>query len=660
MYRTGDLGKWREDGQIDFLGRNDLQVKVRGFRIELGEIEARLVEHGGVKEAVVVAREEAGREKQLVAYYTVKTEVSVGKGVGAGAGAAAAAVAVAGAEELSAYLAEKLPEYMVPAAYVRLEKLPQTANGKLDRKALPAPEGDAYGERVYEAPVGEIETAVAGMWAEVLKVKQVGRQDNFFTLGGHSLLAVRVIARLRQALEVETGISDLFARPVLHEFVRGLERGAQSQLPAIMRVEHRERARLSFAQQRLWFLAQMAGGSEAYHIALRVQLRGRLDKAALKQALNRLVERHEALRTTFAMIDGEPQQRISALEESDFHLLEHDLRRSQDAKGEQEGLIAEEGRTSFDLEAGPVIRGRLIRQAEEDHALLITMHHIVSDAWSMGVLFNELSALYGAFARGEKDPLPELPVQYADYAEWQRRWMEGEVLAQQAEYWKQNLRGAPEVLELPADHPRPEQQSYAGALMRVGLNEQLTAGLKELSARHGTTLYMTLLAGWMALLSRLSGQQDVVVGTPVANRGHVEIERLIGFFVNTLVMRVDVSGKPTVGEVLERVKHQAIAAQQHQDIPFEQIVETVQPVRSLAHSPLFQVLFAWQNAEEGKLELPGLKIEPLKLGSNGVAKFDMSLSLQQSGESIAGMVEYATSLYEPGTVERYLGYYRRL
>jgi amino acid adenylation domain-containing protein len=424
--------------------------------------------------------------------------------------------------------------------------------------------------------------------------------------------------------------------------------------------EGRENLPLSFAQQRLWFLAQMEGGSKASHMPLGVRLRGRLDREALKQALDRIVARHEALRTTFVMVEGEPLQQIAPVDQSCFHLLEHDVREHGDAQGELERLMAEEARAEFDLQAGPLIRGRLIRVAEEEHWLLITMQHIVSDGWSMGMLFKELSVLYGAYVRGEQDPLPELAVQYADYAVWQRKWMEGEVLQQQAEYWRENLEGMPELLELPADRVRPARQDYAGAVVELVLKEKLTAGLKELSVRHGTTLYMTLLAGWAVLLGRLSGQQDVVIGTPVANRGRVEIESLIGFFVNTLVLRVDVSGRPTVGEVLERVKRQAIEAQQHQDIPFEQVVELVQPVRSLAHSPLFQVMFAWQDVAEGTSELPGLEVGPLQFLPNLASEFDLTVSLQESGGCIEGGVEYATALFEAKTVERYVGYFTRL
>jgi len=657
MYRTGDLGRWLADGNIEFLGRNDGQVKIRGFRIELGEIEARLAEHAGVREAVVVAREDEPGVKRLVAYYTCAAVSGEGEREKTEEAGAAAEV---GAEILRTHLSARLPEYMVPAAYVQLESLPLTANGKLDRRALPAPDTDAYTVREYEAPVGEMETKLAEIWAEVLKVERVGRQDNFFALGGHSLLAVRVIARLRQALGLEVRISDLFARPVLNDFARVVESAKKSHLPAITHAERGERVPLSFAQQRLWFLAQMQAGGKAYHIPLGVRLHGNLDKAVLKRALDRIVARHEALRTTFESAESAPQQRIAPVEESRFLLLEHDLRGRQDAQDEMEHLMAEEAGAVFDLEAGSLIRGRLVQLDEEEHSLLITMHHIVSDGWSMGILFGELSTLYGAYVRGEKDPLPELPVQYADYAVWQRKWMEGEILEQQAEYWRKNLEGAPELLELPADRARPAQRDYIGAVVPVTLNQRLTAGLKKLSARHGTTLYMTLLAGWAVLLERLSGQQDVVIGTTVANRGRVEIESLIGFFVNTLVMRVDLSGRPTVGEALARVKQQAIAAQQHQDIPFEQVVELVQPVRSLAHSPLFQVTFSLQDAPQGKLELDGLQVGPLTSGPDALSKFDLATSFQEAGGRIVGGILFATALYERVTIERYASYFCRL
>ncbi|HZD07452.1 MAG TPA: condensation domain-containing protein, partial [Candidatus Limnocylindrales bacterium] len=341
-------------------------------------------------------------------------------------------------------------------------------------------------------------------------------------------------------------------------------------------------------------------------------------------------------------------------------LLEHDLRGQNDVEAELAALRGLEAGASFDLQAGPLIRGRLIRLGENEYALLVTMHHIVSDGWSMGVLVRELNALYGAYRRGEADPLPDLEIQYADYAVWQRQWIEGDILQQQASYWKTTLAGAPALLELPTDHPRPIRQDFVGGFVELVLDEQLTAALKNLSRRQGTTLYMTLLAGWAILLARLSGQQDVVIGSPVANRGRAEIENLIGFFVNTLALRLDLSGSPSISELLEQTKAQSLAAQRHQDIPFEQVVELAEPARSLAHSPLFQVMFAWQNAAEARLELPGLEVQPLPSVSHRVAKFDLTLQLQEVGDTIGGFIEYTSALFEAASVHRYIGYFLAL
>jgi amino acid adenylation domain-containing protein len=646
LYRTGDLARWRADGTLEFLARNDHQVKVRGFRIEPGEIEARLAEHAGVREAVVLVREDASGEKRLVAYV-------------AGDG-------TAGADVLRAHLAERLPEYMVPAAYVRVETLPLTPNGKLDRKALPAPDGDAFAARGYEAPSGKVEEAVAAIWAELLGVERVGRYDHFFELGGHSLLAVRVVSRVRQALGVEVSPRDVFERPVLAHFARGLQGAAQAEATAIVPVERSGPLPLSFAQQRLWFIEQMERVGSTYHIPMGLRLRGELDRGALVRSLDRIVARHEALRTSFPAVDGEPAQHVAPVEESGFRLVEHDLRSSAEAEDELRRLVRDEAGARFDLEHGPLFRGRLVRMAADDHVLLLTMHHIVSDGWSAGVLFRELGALYAAFTRGEPDPLPPLPVQYADYAVWHRRWVEGPVLEAQAQYWTERLAGAPELLELPTDRPRPARQDFTGAAVKVELDEALAASLRTLSQRHGTTLFMTLLAGWAAVLARLSGQDDVVIGTPTANRARAEVEELIGFFVNTLPLRVDVSGAPTVAGLLDRVRSLALEAQRNQDIPFEQVVERVHPTRSLAHSPLFQVLFSWQNAPGGNLQLPGLAVGPLHpAGSGGspaqvAAKYDLSLTLWEQGARIVGDVTYATALFDRATVERHVDYLRRV
>ena len=641
FYRTGDRARWLPDGELEFLGRIDFQVKVRGYRIELGEIEERLKEHPGVRHAAVLIREDVPGDTRLVAYWAGDGPADV--------------------ESLRAHLGERLPQYMVPAAYVRLEQLPLGRTGKLDRKALPAPEGDAFARHGYEAPAGEVEEALAEIWAEVLGIERVGRWDHFFELGGHSLLAVRVISRVRQVLGVEVPLGEVFARPVLSDFAREAGMAARAELPPIERASRQGPIPLSFAQQRLWFLEQLGELGSTYHVRMRRRLEGELDRGALARALDRIVARHEALRTAFPQVAGIPEQRIAPAD-SGFHLVEHELGGRTDADAELGRLLAAEAGAPFDLERGPLIRGQLVRLAPDDHLLLITMHHIVSDGWSSRVLIRELDALYAAFRRGAPDPLPPLEVQYADYAVWQRQWVAGEVLQAQAEYWAETLAGAPELLDLPTDRPRPAQMDHVGALLRMELDEALTAGLKALSRRNGTTLFMTLLAGWAVVLSRLSGQDDVVIGTPVANRGRREIEGLIGFFVNTLALRVDLSGAPSVSDVLGRVKERALGAQHHQDIPFEQVVELVDSTRSLSHTPLFQVVFTWQDAAGGGRELPGPAPAPLVAAGSAAqvtAKFDLTIGLSEQGGRITGMVEYATALFERTTIERFVGYLRR-
>ncbi|MGA4225354.1 amino acid adenylation domain-containing protein, partial [Ralstonia nicotianae] len=497
MYRTGDLGRWLPDGSLEYQGRADAQVKLRGFRIELGEIEARLLQCAGVSEAVVALREDAPGEPRLVAYYVSDEAIE--------------------AQTLREQLQASLPEYMVPAAYVRLERLPLTPNGKLDRKELPAPEGQAYASTAYEAPQGEVEVALAGIWQTLLGVERVGRHDDFFALGGHSLQAVRLVAQVRTQLGAELGLTELFAQPSLSAVAQAIVRGRGRALPAITVADRGEALPLSFAQQRLWFLAQMEGGSEAYHIPVGLRLKGELDEDALRRSLDRIVARHEALRTRFVAEDG---QAVQLIVPADVGLtLEWVDLSTEEASEHQLGLQAEaEARTPFDLEQGPLIRGRLVKLGEQEHVLLITMHHIVSDGWSQGVLARELGMLYEAYRSGGEDPLPALPIQYADYAVWQRRWLEGGELQRQGTYWEQALAGAPTLLSLPTDRARPAQQDYAGGSVEVVFDEALSAGLRKLSQRHGTTLFMTVLAGWSALLSRLSGQDEVVVGSPVANR----------------------------------------------------------------------------------------------------------------------------------------------
>ncbi len=641
MYKTGDLARWLPDGTVQFLGRNDHQVKIRGFRIELGDIESQLGRVPGVREAVVLAREDAPGDKRLVAYV-------VGD--------------LADVSTLRDTLARDVPEYMVPAAYVKLDVLPLTPNGKLDRSALPAPEDAAYGRRQYEAPRGPVESAIAEIWEDLLQVDRVGRQDHFFELGGHSLLAVRMTSRLRQRLGLEIARSELFSQPVLHAFASLVSQAGKSTLPSIAKEARPEVLPLSFGQQRLWFIAQMSdAASTAYHMLDARRLRGRLHVGALRAALDRVVERHEVLRTRFAMVDGQPVQRID--DHPQFALSIFDLRAVSDPQTEMAFHTRLEAETPFDLSQGPLVRGRLLQLAEDDHVLLITLHHVICDGWSLGVLAREFGALYRAYS-GEGvawnvDPLPPLPVQYADYALWQRRWLSGVTQQREVDYWKRQLEGAPALITLPTDRPRPSAQEYAGQSVSVELDRELTAGLKALSHKHGATLFMTLLAAWGALTARLAGQEEVVIGTAVANRTRAEVEPLIGFFVNTLALRVDLSDRPTVTELMAQVRRRALEAQSHQDVPFEQVVEALKPQRTLAYSPIFQIMFAWQNTPQEPLSLGNLGLSPVA-GEYESAQFDLTLSLQEQGGGIVGSLGFATALYERSTIERFVGYWKAL
>ncbi|NWB98760.1 amino acid adenylation domain-containing protein [Pseudomonas gingeri] len=641
LYKTGDLGRWLANGALEYLGRNDFQVKIRGLRIEIGEVEAALALCAGVREVVVIAREDDPSQpenKRLVAYLCGEP---------------------APAEQLRVELLKHLPEYMVPSAFVHLDSLPLSPNGKLDRKALPAPDLEAVISHDYEAPQGDIEIALAHLWQEMLGLSQVGRHDQFFELGGHSLLAARLISQIRQQLGVEVGLVQLFAHPELKALAQVIAQAGRSTLPEILPVTRDQAWPLSFGQQRLWFLAQMEGASAAYHMPGGLSLRGNLDREALQRALERIVARHEGLRTTFALGDDEqPLQRIAAAD-TGFSLQLHDLQGQADAEAKLQALTGEEALQAFDLAQGPLIRGRLIRLAEDHHVLLVTMHHIVSDGWSITVLTRELAALYAAFSQGQDDPLAPLALQYLDYAVWQRRWLSGELLQQQCSYWQQALAEAPALLMLPTDRVRPAQQDYVGATLPVSFDENLTRGLKALGQRHGTTLYMTVMSAWAALLGRLSGQDDVVIGSPVANRTRSEVEGLIGLFVNTLAIRVDLSEQPTTESLLARIKAVTLGAQAHQDLPFEQVVEVVKPVRSLSHSPIFQAMLTWQDLGNTDVSLGGLQLESLDTAST-LAKFDLSLDLGEAQGRLFGSLEYATALFDEGTMVRYLGYFQRL
>jgi amino acid adenylation domain-containing protein len=650
IYRTGDKGRYLFDGSIEFRGRTDEQVKVRGFRIEPREIESALAEHEGVKEAIVMAFEEREGEKRLAAYIVAAQESRPNT------------------SELRSYLKGRLPEYMVPTAFVYLDALPLTSHGKIDRRALPAPDAErpALAEAFF-APRSGVEEMLASIWSEVLGGVRVGVNDNFFELGGHSLLATQVMSRVREAFGIEIALRSLFEQPTVGELAETIEEGLKAEVgmspPPIERAPRDDDVMpLSFAQQRLWFIDQLEPGNPVYNTPRAVRLRGKLNIAALERALTTLVRRHEALRTTFRDLHGEPVQVIGKPEP--FTVSVEDLSGLPEATRDEETrrLILEEVLRPFDLSTGPLVRARLLRLAKlpgDEHVLLLSLHHIVSDGWSMGVLIREVAALYEAHAVGAESPLKELNLQYGDYAVWQRQWLQGEVLEQQLAYWRRQLAGAPPVLELPADRPRPQVQTFRGAALPFKLSKELAEALRALSRREGVTLYMTLLAGLQTLLARNTGQEDISTGTPIANRRRGELENLIGFFVNTLVLRTDLSGNPTFHELVQRVKETALGAYAHQDAPFEMLVEVLQPERSMSYTPLFQVLFVLQNAPQEKLELPGLTVELLDIDS-GTAKFDLMLSLEESEEGLEGVCEYSTDLFDEGTIRRLLGHFETL
>ncbi|HET7233067.1 MAG TPA: amino acid adenylation domain-containing protein [Longimicrobium sp.] len=633
MYRTGDRLRRMPDGALEFVARLDGQVKVRGFRIEAGEVESALSAHPDVREARVVPRADAAGETQLVAYV----------------------VGAADAEALRAHLRRTLPEYMVPAAFVALERIPLTPAGKLDTAALPAPAYDVGGER-YVAPRTPLEEGIAGIWAEVLRLERVGVADSFFELGGHSLLATRMVSRVREAYGVELPLRALFDGPTVAELaarVDALRREERAALPPVAPVERTGPLPVSFAQERLWFVDQLEGGSAFYNILAALRLEGELDVLALSRALGEMVRRHEVLRTTFAEHEGQAVQVIAPF--GGFTLAAYDLRALADDAREAEvrRRAAAESEWRFDLRAGPLFRATLLRLGSQEHALLLCTHHIVSDGWSMGVLLGELTALYAAFREGQPSPLPELAVQYADYAVWQREQLRGAALERQVAWWKKHLQGAPAVLELPTDRPRPPVQSYRGAHEAVRLPAELHQRLEALARAEGATLFMVLLAAFQVLLGRYGRTDDVVVGSPIAGRTRAEVEPLAGIFLNMLALRTDLSGNPTARALLRRVRDVTLGAYENQEVPFEMLVAELQPERSLSHAPLFQVMFTLHNTDPLQADLPGLRATSLA-GEKADAKFDLALHFTPTPGGLLGGMDYSADLFEPATVRRML------
>ncbi|ASS75459.1 hypothetical protein CIG75_11045 [Tumebacillus algifaecis] len=627
LYKTGDLATYLSDGTIKYLGRLDHQVKVRGYRIELGEIETRLSQHDEIRESVVVAH-----DNTLVAYVVTEGDV------------------MPTVQELRTALREHLPDYMVPSAYVRLEAMPLTPSGKVDRKALPAPQSAAFSsEQSYVPPSTPLELALTSIWKDILSVEEVSIQDNFFTLGGHSLLATQLVSRVITDLKVKFTLRDVFSNPTVRDMAHYLQHQSavvndRQFAPILPGTRERERP-ASYAQERLWFLDQLQPNQATYNMAASLRLQGALDTEALVRSFEMIVQRHESLRTTFDSVDGSVKQIIATV--VDVNLPIQNVASETEARA----CALEEAQTPFDLRQGPLLRAKLLRLGSEDHLLLLTLHHIITDEWSMGILVNEMVSLYGELAAGNVVTLPELVIQYADYAAWQKEWLQGDVLQEQLGYWKQQLGGDLPILELPTDFSRPAVLSDNGANLVFQLDADLTDRLKKLSQQEGATLYMTLLAAFNTLLHRYTGQDDILIGSPIAGRSREEVEGLIGFFVNTLVLRTDLSGRPTFRDLLSRVRQSALDAYAHQDVPFERLVGELQPKRQMSYSPLFQVLFALQNAPKGTLEVQGLTLTP-EPQENSKAKFDLSLDMVEEADGLRGVLEYNTDLFAPATISR--------
>ena len=644
LYRTGDLVRHEARGEIVYIGRIDNQVKIRGFRIELGEIEAAVTGHPAVRAAAVVQCEAGPSDKHLVAYVIPNDDVST--------------------DVLKDHLAKCLPDYMVPSAFVMLNELPLTPNGKLDRKSLPAHDhSSTEPAHRLEVPGNPVEEVLASIWGETLGLERIGVNQDFFELGGHSLVAMQIVSRARQAFEVKLPIRSLFDSPTVAGLARVIESamrtGASWEFSPIVPASREGTLPLSFAQQRLWFLHQLDPITPLYNLPSAIAFQGRLNLAALEQTLSEIVRRHEALRTVLISVDGQPAQCI--LPPSGMALPLVDLRSLSvtERKARIAQLSTAECQRPFDLSAGPLLRATLLQLDDDEHALLFTMHHIVSDGWSLGVLINEVKAHYKHFLMGARSLLPELAIQYADYASWQRQNLQGPVLQEQLQYWETQLAGVQPLLKLSIARPRPPVQSSQGASRSLMIPKALSEEINALSRKEGVTLFMTLLAGFKCLLFRYSGQEDIIVGTPTANREQREIENLIGFFINLFPLRTNLSGNPSFRELLHRVRTVTLGAYAHQAVPYEKIVSHLQADRVTSHAPLFQSFFVLQNAPSPSFELPGLDLSYIPV-LKPTTHLDFYFDITETANGLAAGLKYRTDLFNAGAISQFLDNYKNL
>jgi amino acid adenylation domain-containing protein len=647
LYKTGDLARYLPNGDIEYLGRIDNQVKIRGFRIELGEIEALLNQYPHLREAKVITREDIPGDKRLVAYVITKLQENNQGEI---------------SQKIREYLKQKLPDYMIPSAFVVLESFPLTPNGKIDHRVLPAVDFSAT-QSSYVAPRSPTEEIIAQIWSQVLKVETIGMNDNFFELGGNSLLATQIISRIRQTFSLEMSLRLLFEYPTIaqiSEQISNTEQTHNSLLESPIDTRKSQiKLSLSFAQQRLWLLDQLQPNSTAYNLSYSFHIQGKLNISNFKKSIAEIVQRHEILHTNFVAIDGQATQVIA--NNIDFNLPIIDLQylTNKQRKIEAQKIAKQEAEKPFNLAEGSLFYVKLLQLSAEDFILLFNIHHIIFDAWSFGVLFDELKALYTAYYEGLTSPLPKLTIQYADFTLWQRKWLTGTILESQLNYWQQQLSGNLPILELPTDRLRPRVQTYQGAIKTFILSPELTASITSFAQKQAVTLFMTLLTAFKVLLCRYSGQEDVIVGTPIAGRNRRELEGLMGFFVNTLALRTYLGNNPSFNELLSRVRRICLEAYTHQDVAFDQLVEILQPERNLSHTPIFQVMFALQNAPMGELQLPNLTLIPLKPAVQ-TAKFDLTLSMEERKGQLIGEWEYNTDLFDDSTIERMSEHFKTL
>ncbi|MDM5294858.1 amino acid adenylation domain-containing protein [Peribacillus simplex] len=636
LYRTGDLVRYLTDGNLKFIGRMDHQVKVRGFRIELGEIEATLERHTSIKEAVVIVREDRPGDQRLVAYVISDGNI----------------------QKWREYLQNQLPNHMVPAHLVELDYFPLTPNGKIDRKALPEPEGQPMGA-FNVLPRTPSEELIAAVWSQVLGIENIGSQDSFFERGGHSLLATQIVSRLQEAFQIKIPLRELFKYDTVEALAKRLDQlckgDKKREIPPLIPMAREESIPLSYAQKRLWFIDQLTPNSAMYNIHAACRLTGKWSLEALETGWNQLIERHESLRTVIQEREGQPIQQIQSHVFSPLPQMDLTILSLEDREREMKRFIQNEAEEPFHLGQGPLIRTRILKMDKEEWILLCTMHHIISDGWSMGILLEEWMAFYEG-ALGKPVELKKLPVQYADFALWQKEWQKEEDLDEHLQYWKEELHGELPVLQLPMDRPRPSVQTHRGASQTLMLPYFLREKLKELSQQEGTTFFMTLMAAYQSFLARYTGQDDILVGSPIANRNVKEIEGLIGFFVNTLVYRADFSGNPTFQELLSQIRIKALKAYEYQDIPFERVVEAVKPERNTSHSPIFQTMFTLQNTKQGLPQLFERNMEMME-SHTSIAKFDLSLFASETEEGLLLTFEYNTDLFNAATIERMAGHF---